>query len=142
MSGVFHPNGVLLVVSDAVPGREAEFDAWYDTVHIPELLRLPGWESATRYERDPALEVEGASRFACLYEISGDPTAALAAFEADRPNRTPTEAMAGASRVLYRPYRPTVRSTDIRPTEPTSTEPMSTEPTSTEPTSTDETRDA
>ena len=103
---------LLVVLADAVPGREEEFDLWYDTVHIPELLRLPGWESATRYERAPELEVPGAERFACLYELSGDPAAALAAFEADRPNRTATAAMAAAARVLYRPYRPTRREND------------------------------
>ena len=37
------------VRSNAVPGREAEFDSWYDEVHLPEVLAIPGFLSAQRY---------------------------------------------------------------------------------------------
>ena len=35
----------LLALSNPVEGREAEFNQWFDTVHIPEVLRVPGFAS-------------------------------------------------------------------------------------------------
>lgn len=40
---------LYIVRTNAVRGREAEFDRWYDTVHLPEVLALPGFLSAQRY---------------------------------------------------------------------------------------------
>lgn len=37
-----------LVLTNAVPGREAEFDRWYNEVHVPDLLRVPGVIGVTR----------------------------------------------------------------------------------------------
>ena len=40
---------VQVVFSNPVAGKEDEFNEWYDKVHIPELLTVPGMLSATRY---------------------------------------------------------------------------------------------
>ena len=40
----------LLALSNPVEGREAEFNQWFDTVHIPEVLRVPGFASVQRFE--------------------------------------------------------------------------------------------
>jgi hypothetical protein len=37
-----------LVFTNCTAGHEAEYDAWYDDVHVPDLLRIPGVQSATR----------------------------------------------------------------------------------------------
>jgi hypothetical protein len=43
----------LFLVSSCVPPSEAEeFDAWYDTEHVPLLLRIPGWRAVERYRVD------------------------------------------------------------------------------------------
>ena len=39
-----------IVLTNCPPGREREFNDWYDNVHIPDLLRIPGVISARRYE--------------------------------------------------------------------------------------------
>jgi hypothetical protein len=31
-----------LVLTNSEPGREEEFNRWYDDVHVPDLLRIPG----------------------------------------------------------------------------------------------------
>ena len=71
----------LLVFSDAVAGREAEYHAWYDATHLPELLALPGFVAARRWTR--AAEVAGfpacAQGNVAMYELDGDGEAALAA---------------------------------------------------------------
>ena len=70
--------------SNPVEGKEAEFNEWYDKVHIPELLAIPGMLSATRYDlRDAEIyRVEGGfapeHRYLTIYEMEGDADAILA----------------------------------------------------------------
>jgi hypothetical protein len=49
------PPGVLWVSSrtqtDELPAEK--FCAWYENIHIPEVLALPGIPSAARYEAHP-----------------------------------------------------------------------------------------
>jgi hypothetical protein len=50
--------------------REAEFNEWYDKIHLPDVLETPGFIRATRYENaEPA---EGQAKFLALYEIETD----------------------------------------------------------------------
>ncbi len=42
-------NGFLLVMMDCPRSIEEEFNAWYDTEHIPERLAVPGIVSARRF---------------------------------------------------------------------------------------------
>ena len=42
--------GLFLVYTDLIdPKYEEEFNAWYNTEHLPELLTLPGFLDAARY---------------------------------------------------------------------------------------------
>ncbi len=66
-------NHVLMVLSNPVPGREAEYNDWYDNVHLGEVLALPGFVAAQRFARagEPvAGELE--HRYLAIYEIEGD----------------------------------------------------------------------
>ena len=40
---------VQVVLSNAVEGREKEYDEWHDGVHIPRVMRVPGCVSAERF---------------------------------------------------------------------------------------------
>lgn len=63
------PREILIALVNAVKGKEAEFNEWYSTIHIPEVVALPGFVSAQRYE------IAGAAptpyRYATVYEIEG-----------------------------------------------------------------------
>ena len=62
----------LLVVETncADATREAEFNEWYDKTHLPDILELPGFTTASRYETiDPS---EGEAKFVAAYEIETD----------------------------------------------------------------------
>jgi len=39
----------LLVISDAVKGREDECNDWYNTTRLADALALPGFKSAQRF---------------------------------------------------------------------------------------------
>lgn len=64
----------LVVLTKSVPGREAEFEAWYDTQHLPDLLRVPGVVSARRFRvRKVTSPTEAPSWMSlALYEIEAD----------------------------------------------------------------------
>jgi hypothetical protein len=67
----------FIVVTDAIPGREEEFNAWYDQVHLADVLRVPGFVAAQRFKlAQPDGSLPG--RYLALYEIeTEDPQAAL-----------------------------------------------------------------
>ena len=70
-------NGLFLVFSNPVEGKEREFNEWYDTVHAPEVLAIPGIVSAQRFDveipaADPAADTPPAHRYLTVYEIDGD----------------------------------------------------------------------
>jgi hypothetical protein len=56
--------GLLAVWTDIAPEIEAEFNAWYDTEHIPERLAVPGFLSGLRYRA-----VEGEPKYLALYDL-------------------------------------------------------------------------
>lgn len=74
---------IQIVFSNPLEGKDDEFNEWYDNVHIPELLAVPGMLSAQRYDlRDAAIyHMEGGAepehRYAIIYEMEGDVDAIL-----------------------------------------------------------------
>ena len=81
----------FLVLTNAVPGSEAEFARWYDEVHLRDVLAVPGFVSAQRFALDDAGTGElGGYRFLAIYDMeSDDPDATMAALRA----RAGTDAM-------------------------------------------------
>ena len=67
-----------VVFSNPAKGKEAEFNEWYDSVHIPQLLEVPGMLSAKRFKlhdcdlyRVPGGRVPEHS-YMCVYQMEGD----------------------------------------------------------------------
>jgi hypothetical protein len=42
--------GILAILNNVPPGREAEFEAWFQHEHLPERLAVPGFLLGRRYE--------------------------------------------------------------------------------------------
>jgi hypothetical protein len=62
----------LLVVESecADPAKDREFNEWYDKTHLPDVLQLPGFLRATRYQTaDPK---QGGSTYLAVYEVETD----------------------------------------------------------------------
>ncbi len=74
---------IQIVFSNPLDGKDDEFNDWYDNVHIPDLLSIPGMLSAQRYNLKDAqiYHAEGstapAHRYAVIYEMEGDVDAIL-----------------------------------------------------------------
>lgn len=73
---------IQLMFSNPVEGKEDEYNEWYDNVHVPELLAMPGMRSAQRF----AVREAGANhstapgpvqRYLLVYEIEGDVEAVM-----------------------------------------------------------------
>jgi hypothetical protein len=59
--------GALLVASMNIdPADEAEFTAWYDTEHLPQLAAVPGVLAARRFR---ATDTESERRYLALYHL-------------------------------------------------------------------------
>jgi hypothetical protein len=68
----------LIVHTSPADGREDEYNAWYDDVHLAEFTALPGVINGRRFKvvsPDPAAKPV----YAAIYETSVDPAEVLAA---------------------------------------------------------------
>jgi hypothetical protein len=61
----------FFVLSNPVAGREAEYNEWYDTTHLPDVLKVPGIVAAQRFR---ALEDQTnlPQRYLAYYEMETD----------------------------------------------------------------------
>ena len=64
---------LLLVSSDALEGQEKDYHRWYDDVHLPDVLEVPGFVRAQRFVAAPSVHGElPAHRFLAVYELETD----------------------------------------------------------------------
>ena len=68
----------LMVVWTNPTSKEAEeeYNTWYNKVHLPDVLRVPGFVAATRYRYTGIPALEGMDdpphRYLALYEVEAD----------------------------------------------------------------------
>lgn len=83
-----------LVFSNPVEGREDEFNTWYDTVHLPEVLATPGMRSAQRFAlRETEITHHSPlprpdHGYLLVYELEGEPDAVMARIQEAVANGT------------------------------------------------------
>jgi hypothetical protein len=65
--------GIILALTNSVPDREAEFNKWYDEVHVKDLVAVPGIGAAQRY------------RVAAAKDLPASPYGYLTIYRADVP---------------------------------------------------------
>ncbi len=53
------------------PARETEFNDWYDNMHIPDMLQVPGMIKASRWVNASPLEGQR-RKYLALYELETD----------------------------------------------------------------------
>ncbi len=66
----------LMVFTRAMPGREAEFNDWYDEVHLKEVLEVEGFVAAQRFALAPSqigdVGDEEPAPYLAIYEIEAE----------------------------------------------------------------------
>jgi hypothetical protein len=69
----------------ADPSKEKEFNKWYDTIHLTDILETPGIVRASRYEKsNPA---EGQGKYLAIYEIETENVEQTMAAFGERVNK-------------------------------------------------------
>lgn len=63
----------LVVLTNAVPGKEAEFNEWYSKKHLEDVISVPGFVSAQRFQvvGEP-VAADPLFRYFASYEIETD----------------------------------------------------------------------
>jgi hypothetical protein len=74
----------LIVYTSPVDGREDEYNAWYDDIHLPEFSALPGVINGRRFK----VAADGKPQYAAVYELSAHPDAVFAAMNEGAKNGT------------------------------------------------------
>lgn len=72
---------ILLVYTNPPEGKDEEFNHWYDTIHVPDILGIEGYTSAQRYKLSgPGPKMitptgsEAVAQYLAVYELDTDDT--------------------------------------------------------------------
>ncbi len=84
--------GILLVIACPPAEMEEEFNAWYDTEHLPERMAVPGFETGLRF-----VAASGARVYLAMYDL-------------ERPDVLDTPAYAAVSGTRFSPWTRRVTS--------------------------------
>jgi hypothetical protein len=62
----------MLILSRPTPGRDAQYNEWYQSVHLPQMLALKGFKSGRRLRHAATLGDRDSYPYAAIYEIETD----------------------------------------------------------------------
>jgi hypothetical protein len=106
---------VFVVMTNAAPGRDDEFNDWYSNVHVHDVVKVPGIVAARRYVLNDVQRRElppNQPRYLALYDIQTDDlrkTLGVLAARAGTPEMPTSDALVRHSGVVYAPLGPIVR---------------------------------
>jgi hypothetical protein len=84
---------VLLVFTDPVEGREDEYNAWCDDVHLGEVIEIDGFVRAQRFKVADLMPGVTDQGYVAFYELeTDDPGSAMAALRGRMGSFAMTEA--------------------------------------------------
>jgi hypothetical protein len=91
--------GLLLTMTEPPRAMEEEFNAWYDSEHLPERLAIPGFRSACRWVADVAA-AEG--KYLATYELDAEAVLSSPEYLARFEGATPWTRRCLGKAVLFR----------------------------------------
>ena len=87
-------NFIVHVLTEPVPGKEAEFDDYYENTHLDEVLESTGWVSAQRFKLAAQVGEGCPLPYLASYEAQGESAeAVLAHLNATRGQRQQSDAL-------------------------------------------------
>jgi hypothetical protein len=64
------PKTLFVATFDVAAAQRQEFDRWYEEVHVPDALGIPGYKGVQRYESGGDFpNASGAARYLNVYEV-------------------------------------------------------------------------
>jgi hypothetical protein len=76
----------LIVFTDAVAGKEDEYNRWYNEVHLADVVAVPGFISAQRFKLDSAVIGGFSNRYLAIYDMETDDPAKVMEIVGQRSN--------------------------------------------------------
>ena len=94
--------GKMLVFTNAVEGRDDEYNEWYDNVHLGEVVVTPRVRRGRLATSSPTHRCSPTSRtrYLAIYEYKGDAADALAALGAGAATINMSDALAGDAKLV------------------------------------------
>jgi hypothetical protein len=95
---------VMVVQSRAMPGRDDDYNRWYDTIHFADICAIPGIKSGRRFEATPIQIGPAGQPYLSIFEIEVDDPATIMAEMGKRAASgliRPTDALDHASTALW-----------------------------------------
>ncbi len=93
--------GQMLVFTNAVDGRDDDFNQWYDEIHLGEVLTLPAFTAARRFRTtDAQVFPDQPYRYLAAYEFTGDAQAAIDQLMAGSATFRMSDAMSPDSKIV------------------------------------------
>lgn len=66
------PRFKMIAHTKPMPGREAEFNEWYQNTHLPDICSIPGVVGAQRYVEAAAMMGADDRKYLAIYDIETD----------------------------------------------------------------------
>lgn len=68
---------LMVVTSGAKPGRDDEYNAWYDGTHLAEICAIPGVTGGRRFDAIATTPNPQPAPYLAIYEIEADDPASV-----------------------------------------------------------------
>ena len=69
----------LVALTTPLPGKEAEFHDWYQNAHLPEIISVPGFVGAQRFQLVAKMMGSDENQYLAIYDAETDDPGALMA---------------------------------------------------------------
>ncbi|MCU1459480.1 MAG: hypothetical protein JWL73_3572 [Actinomycetia bacterium] len=99
-------SGQLIVFTNAAEGRDDEYNNWYDSVHIPEILALEPFTSAQRFRVSENQIFPQTHKYVALYNFEGDADLASKALSEAAPTLQMSDSMVDPLMIVVEPLGP------------------------------------
>lgn len=70
---------VMVVQSNALEGRDDDYNTWYDGIHYQDICDIPGVKSGRRFEATPVAMGPAGQPYLSIFEVETDDPAAVLA---------------------------------------------------------------
>lgn len=104
---------IFNVWTNPTPGNEEEFNTWYDNVHVPEVLQVPGFVAAQRFKVSGEASSGESHKYFAIYEVEADSADAAMALLGEHTgsfNMSDALDMNGSKMAWYEPISERVKA--------------------------------
>ena len=85
---------VVVVLTEPTAGRDAEYNTYYENLHLDEVLATTGWTSAQRFKLSAQQGMACPLPYLAFYEVAADdPNTILENLNATRGQRVQSDAL-------------------------------------------------